>query len=306
MLCSVVLPVYNEEENIRQIHDCLRGVLQPSGMDYEVIFVDDGSTDGSLEIIKQLAVHEKNVFYIAFTRNFGHEAASTAGLDTARGDFVILMDADMQDPPELIPGMISLWQNGYQVVYAKRRKRHGETFLKRFMAGLFYRFLNLLSEQKIPIDTGDFRLMDRVVVEDFKKCREYNRFVRGLTAWVGYNQIAIEFDRNARLSGQTKYNFLRLLMLSLDVVTSYSIIPLRIITVMGVIIASLSFCESLYIIWYKFFVGVDKGYALLATGMFFLGGVQIISLGIIGEYVGKIYRQVQQRPLYLIKDSKLL
>jgi glycosyltransferase involved in cell wall biosynthesis len=306
MLCSVVIPVYNEKDNILTLYQRLIKSLSSIPIRYEIIFVNDGSTDKSLEKIKELSLSDKNVFFISFTKNFGHEAASTAGLDAAHGDCVILMDADLQDPPELIPEMVDLWHKGYHLVYAKRRRRHGESFLKHITAKIFYRILNLLSDSKIPMDTGDFRLMDKRVVDDFKKCREQNRFVRGLTAWVGYNQMAIEFDRPERYAGKTKYNPFKLFLLSLDVITGFSIIPLRIASAIGFIVMLLSIVMTSIILVQKLFLNLDiPGYALLVSGMFFLGGVQLFFLGVIGEYIGKIYRQVQQRPLYLIKEQNI-
>jgi len=306
VLCSIVVPVYNEEDNILKLYGRLTSTLSQIQTRYEIVFVDDGSTDRSLEKIKDLSLSDENVFYLSFTRNFGHESASTAGLDAARGDCVILMDADLQDPPELIPQMIDLWRKGYQLVYAKRRQRHRESFFKRVTAKIFYRVLNLFSEIRIPLDTGDFRLMDRAVANDFKKCREQNRFVRGLTAWVGYNQVALEFDRPERHAGETKYNLFKLFLLSLDVMTGFSIIPLRIVTGVGFIIAILSIAKTLHIVIQKLFLNLSiPGYALLASGLFFLGGIQIFFLGIMGEYIGKIYRQVQQRPLYLVKEENI-
>ena len=306
MLCSIVIPAYNEEKTIAELTRRLSFVLPPLSIDYEIIFVDDGSSDRSLDIIKELCSYDGKICYLSFTRNFGHEAASTAGLEAARGDCIILMDADLQDTPELIPEMIRLWRNGYQLVYAKRRKRHGESIFKRVTAKLFYQFLNLLSDSKIPIDTGDFRLMDRAVVNDFLKCREYSRFVRGLTAWVGYRQIAVEFDRPERYAGETKYNLVKLFLLSLDVITGFSITPLRVITAAGFVIACLSMLlTSIVVVQKLFFNLVIPGYALLASGLFFLGGIQIFFLGLIGEYVGRIYRQVQQRPLYLLKEQNI-
>ena len=306
MLCSIVVPVYNEEDNISELYRRLTDVMSGLGAQYEIIFVDDGSTDRSLDAVKKLSHSDEKVFYITFTRNFGHEAASTAGLDAARGDCVVLMDADLQDPPELIPRMIDVWRKGSQLVYAKRRQRHGESLFKRATARIFYRMLNLLSESKIPLDTGDFRLMDRSVVNDFKRCREQNRFVRGLTAWTGYDQTAVYFDRPARHAGETKYGPLKLLLLSLDVITGFSIMPLRVVTAVGFIIAAVSVTKTLHIIIQKLFLDLSiPGYALLASGLFFLGGVQIFFLGIIGEYIGRIYRQVQQRPLYLVKEENV-
>lgn len=307
MLCSIVIPVYNEEKNIPELYRRLKDVLSALKMRYEIIFVDDGSTDGTLGAVRELSSSDEKIFYISFTRNFGHEAASTAGLDATRGDCVVLMDADLQDPPEMIPRMIDLWQKGYHLVYARRRKRHGESFFKRVTAGIFYRTLNLFSEFKIPMDTGDFRLMDRAVVDDFRRCREQNRFVRGLTAWMGYNQTAVEFDRPARYAGETKYNPLKLFFLSLDVITGFSIVPLRIVTGVGFVIALLSMGKTIHIVIQKLFLDLNiPGYALLASGLFFLGGVQIFFLGIMGEYIGRIYRQVQQRPLYLIKEDNIV
>jgi len=306
MLCSVVIPAYNEEKNISILHQRLTNVLSSMPVEYEIIFVNDGSTDKSLERIKEISSKDGKVYYISFTRNFGHEAASTAGLDAAHGDCVILMDADLQDPPELIAEMFDLYQKGSHLVYAKRRKRHGESFLKQLAAKVFYRVLNMLSDIKIPMDTGDFRLMDRAVVDDFKKCREQNRFIRGLTAWAGYNQVAIEFDRPERYAGETKYNLLKLFLLSLDVIAGFSIIPLRIVTVVGFLVATLSTVLTLIIVLQKLFFNLDiPGYAFLASGLFFLGGVQMFFLGVIGEYIGKIYRQVQERPLYLVREQNV-
>jgi glycosyltransferase involved in cell wall biosynthesis len=306
MLCSIVIPVYNEEGNIVELVRSLTRVLSSIAIEYEIIFVDDGSSDKSLDIIKELSSSDGKIYYLSFTRNFGHEAASTAGLEAAHGDCLILMDADLQDTPELIPEMIGLWREGYHLVYAKRRKRYGESFFKRITAKMFYQFLNLLSDSKIPIDTGDFRLMDRAVVNNFLKCREYNRFVRGLTAWVGYTQIGIEFDRPERYAGETKYNPIKLLLLSLDVITGFSITPLRIITGTGFTIAALSMLLTSIVVVQKLFFNLRiPGYAFLASGLFFLGGIQLFFLGVIGEYIGRIYRQVQQRPLYLIKEQNL-
>jgi len=306
MLGTIVIPVYNEEDNIPVLYQRLVNVMKTLPLDYEIIFVDDGSTDSSLVRIRELSRSDENVYYISFTRNFGHEAASTAGLDAAKGDCIILMDADLQDPPELIPKMIELWRQGYHLVYAKRRRRAGESLFKRISAYAFYRILNLMSDLKFPLDTGDFRLMDKVVVEDFKKCREKNRFVRGLTAWVGYNQVGIEYDRDERYAGRTKYNPLKLLLLSIDVITGFSIVPLRIVTYAGFLITALSLCMTLIVIIQKIFFGLNiPGYALLTSGLFFLGGVQTFFLGILGEYVGRIYREVQKRPLYLIQEQRL-
>lgn len=306
MLCSVVIPVYNEEDNIQELYNRLVKTFSLISVDYEIIFVDDGSTDTSFQKMKELSLSDKRVFYLSFTRNFGHEAASTAGLDVARGDAVVLMDADLQDPPELIPEMIKLWENDKQLVYAKRRERCGETIFKKITAKLFYRLINLLSSTKIPLDTGDFRLMDKTAIKDFRKCREQNRFVRGLTTWIGYKQASIEYDRPERKGGKTKYNPFKLFMLSLDVISGFSLAPLYFTIILGFAITTISFLITFIVVLQKLFFGISiPGYALLASGLFFLGGIQILLMGIIGEYIGKIYRQVQGRPLYLIREQNI-
>lgn len=306
MLCSVVIPVFNEEDNLQELYISLRGVFSENNISYEIIFIDDGSRDASLEIIKGFALSDPSVRYRSFTRNFGHEAASTAGLDVAKGDVVVLMDADLQDPPELIPRMIELWKSGNQLVYARRRKRYGEGLFRMASAKIFYRIIRFISDSDIPLDTGDFRLMDRAAVNDFMKCREYNRFVRGLTSWVGYNQAALDFDRNERFAGESKYNFLKLFLLMLDVISGFSIKPLRIATAMGFLVTLFSLVIGLIVVIQKLFFGLDiPGYALMVSGFFFLGGVQMFFLGVIGEYIGKIYRQVQGRPLYLTREDNI-
>ena len=304
MLYSVVIPVYNEEGNLRALYERLVRVLLSLSVDYEIVFVDDGSTDHSLSTIKKLARLDNHIKFLSFSRNFGHEAASTAGLDKARGDVVVLMDADLQDPPEAIKALSDKWKEGYQVVYGQRGKREGEFFFKRATAFLFYRFLNLLTDVHIPLDTGDFRLMDKAVVQDLKKCREQNRFVRGLMSWLGYKQIGISYDRPERKSGSTKYGFFKLLILSLDALCGFSIVPLRIATLLGLVTLIISAVFTIVIIMQKLVLGLNiPGYALATAGMFFLGGVELLLLGVIGEYVGRIYRQVQQRPLYLVREE---
>ncbi len=304
MLYSVVIPVYNEEENLQALYERLVKVLLSLSVDYEIIFVDDCSTDHSLSIIRKLAQLDKYVKFLTFSRNFGHEAASTAGLDRARGDAVILMDADLQDPPEVIKPFSDKWKEGYQVVYGQRRKREGESFFKRATAFLFYRLLNLLTDVDMPFDTGDFRLMDKAVVQDLKKCREQNRFVRGLVPWLGYKQTGIWYDRPERKSGTTKYGFFKLLIVSLDAISGFSIVPLRIATLLGFVTVIISAVFAIAITVHKLVLGLNiPGYALATAGMFFLGGVEMLLLGVIGEYIGRIYRQVQQRPLYLVREE---
>lgn len=302
---SVVIPIHNEEENLKLLHEKLDKTLS-SLEEYvsEFIMVDDGSTDSSLSVIREIAQKDSRVKYISFSRNFGHESATSAGLDRAEGDCVVIIDADLQDPPELIPKLVEKWEEGYEVVYAQRRRRPGESWVKRFTSYLFYRFFNLISERKLPLDVGDFRLIDREVVLAFRRMGDYNRMVRGMITWLGFRQTGIEYDRKQRHSGKTNYNLLKLIWLSLDAITSFSIVPLRFSIAMGFIITLLSIIAGTAVLIHKLFFGLEiPGYALLTVGMFFLGGVQLSILGLIGEYIGKIYRQTLNRPLYIISEE---
>jgi dolichol-phosphate mannosyltransferase len=303
MRLSLVIPLLNEEANLQLLYERLVGLTARLQCEREILFIDDGSTDRSREVIARLCEQDSTVRGISFSRNFGHEAASTAGLDHARGDAVVLMDADLQDPPELIEEMVRRWQQGAEIVYAQRRNREGETAFKRGTAWCFYRFLNFLSDVHIPQDTGDFRLMDRRVVEALRGCRESDRFLRGLVAWTGFRAEAVEYDRPARHGGETKYNALKLLWLSLDAAVGFSILPLRLATAMGFIVTIFSLVMVAIIVVQKLVYGLPwQGYGLLAAGMFFLGGVQMLLLGIVGEYIGRVYRQSQARPLYIVRD----
>ncbi|HUU83583.1 MAG TPA: glycosyltransferase family 2 protein [Phycisphaerae bacterium] len=303
--CSVVVPAYNEQDNLESLHARLTAVLAGTGADYEIILVDDGSADATLEVMRKLAAADPHVRFVSFARNFGHEAASTAGLDRASGDVVVLMDADLQDPPELIPELIDQWAQGHDVVYAQRRRREGESLFKRLTAWAFYRTLNAVTPTPIPADTGDFRLMDREVVGQFRRMREANRFVRGMIAWVGHRQTAVQFDRPARHAGEAKYNLFKLMALSLDAAMGFSTFPLRVATVLGLITTVGAVVAGSAVVIHKLFFGLAvEGYALLAAGIFFLGGVQMLLLGILGEYIGRIYTQVQQRPLYVVKEER--
>lgn len=303
-LLSVIIPVYDEEGNISDLYKRLLDTLRNAGITFELIFVDDGSKDSSLSIIKGLSERDKRVRYASFSRNFGHEAASTCGFKMAEGKTAVLIDADMQDPPELIPEMLSKWQEGYDVVYARRASRKGESFLKKLTSHLFYRIMNRYSSTPLPVDVGDFRLVDRKVINAFNMLSERNRFVRGLFTWVGYKQAAIEYDRMPRSAGRTKYNWKRLLILSMDAFFSFSLVPLRLCIIFGIGTIIFSFINVGTIVFQRLFLGLNiPGYALLTAGMFLLGGVQLTFLGVIGEYIGKIYTEVQGRPLYIIKSS---
>jgi len=303
MKLSIVVPVFNEEGNLRLLHERLGAVLKPHADEYEIIFVNDGSRDGSLAIIRDLASLDPNVRYLSFSRNFGHEVATTAGVDAATGNAVVLIDADLQDPPEIIPQLIEKWRNGCHVAYARRRSRDGEPLFKRIAAYAFYRLLNSLAECHIPPDTGDFRIMDRRVVEALKLCRESPRYVRGLVSWVGFRQDAVLYDRAARHSGRTKYHLFKLLRLSWESICSFSIVPLRVVIWFGAAMTAFSFGLAAIIAVQKvFFNQPFKGYPLLACGIFFLGGVQLVMLGVIAQYVAILLKLAQRRPLYVIEE----
>jgi glycosyltransferase involved in cell wall biosynthesis len=292
MRLSIVIPLLNERGNLRELHRRIAAVCEKIQCERDIILVDDGSTDGSAEIIRELCAADKTVTGLRLSRNFGHEAASTAGLDIAHGDATILMDADLQDPPEMIEQMVQLWKEGHEVVYAVRRRRSGESVLKVAAAWFFYRALNCLSDVPIPLDVGDFRLMDCRVMQSIRNCREQGRFVRGLVAWTGFRSAAIHYDRPARSSGQTHYGLWKLMFLSLDAFFGFSLSPLRLASAAGIIIAAFSVICA---------VGIPG--TLMPSALFFLGGVQLVCTGILGEYVGRIYRQTQNRPLYLVAEE---
>lgn len=301
---SVVIPVYNEEDSIQPLYRELCNSLGNAEISFELIFVNDGSEDHSLEIIKQLSRDDPRVRYASFSRNFGHEAASSCGFQMAKGKAAVLIDADLQDPPELILEMYSKWKQGYEVVYARRLFRKGESFFKKITSHLFYRIMNRFSNIKIPVDVGDFRLVDRKVIDAFNRLTEHNRFVRGLFTWVGYKQTAVEYERLSRRGGRTKYNWISLLLLSMDAFLGFSIAPLRLCILSGIGVIIFSFIMAGIIVFQRLFLDLEiPGYALLTTGMFFLGGVQLIFLGMIGEYIGKIYTEVQARPLFVVRES---
>jgi dolichol-phosphate mannosyltransferase len=301
---SVVIPIHNEQSCLNILAQRLFALQADGDEKYEYIFIDDGSTDNSLGILKELQQQNSNLKYISFSRNFGHEAATTAGLDHACGDAVVIIDADLQDPPELIPRLIEKWKQGNQIVYARRRRRKGEKPSVKLTSWLFYRIINWLSDVKIPVDTGDFRLMDRCVVEQFIRCREQSRFLRGLVAWLGFKHAAILYDRDQRYAGATKYSGIKRILLALDAVVGFSPIPLRVGLVLGMIVCIFSFSAMSWIVLKKILWGIPvKGYALLTGGLFLLGGVQLLLIGLMGEYIGRIYRQTQSRPLYVIAEK---
>ncbi|HEX8520991.1 MAG TPA: glycosyltransferase family 2 protein [Tepidisphaeraceae bacterium] len=303
MRISVVVPLLNEEGNLRELHGRLVQTLDALQAERQIIFVDDGSTDRSGAVIEEIAASDSTVTGLRFSRNFGHEAASTAGVDYATGDAVVLMDGDLQDPPEVITEMVRKWREGHDIVLAVRRKRQGESRFKKFTSWMFYRILNVLAEVEIPADAGDFRLIDAKVVQALRRMREQDRFFRGMVAWTGFRTVEVLYDRPARRSGETKYRPLKLLLLSVDAAVGFSIKPLRIATATGFLVTLVSLEEAARIFLYKLIWGIDlPGYALLAVGLFFLGGVHMLLLGVIGEYIARIYRQSQNRPLYIVRE----
>jgi len=301
---SIVAPVFNEVESIPELYRRVRQVMTAARGTWELILVDDGSTDGSTEAIRALAERDRHVRPVIFARNFGHQVAITAGWDYARGDAVIIMDADLQDPPEIIPELIAKWREGYEVVYAVRAERQGESWFKRTTASLFYRIVYRITDVKIPVDTGDFRLMDRKVVNVLKTMREKYRFPRGMSAWVGFRQIGVPYKRSARFAGVTKYPFNKMLKLALNAITGFSYFPLQLATYFGFISAGVSIVAIPVVIVMRLSGhGAFLGQATTLIAVLFLGGVQLISLGVLGEYRGRIYDEVKGRPLYIVREA---
>ncbi len=305
-LVTVVVPVYNEEACLEALYHRVSVVLESLGQPYEILFVDDGSQDRSLEIIRQLAEADPHISYVAFSRNFGHEAATTCGIQQARGQTVVLIDADLQDPPELIPQMLSLWEAGYDHIHAQRSARLGETWLTKLTAHLFYRVFRWLAGFEIPVDTGDYRLMDRRVVEAFCQLPERNRFVRGLVSWTGFRQTTIRYTRQPRHAGRTKYNFFKRLHLALDAISSMSMAPLRGLSYLGAVVIGGTLLAALIAAFLRLagIVPIGANWFLLMA-LFFVAGVQLLGMGLLGEYVGRIYREVQAKPLYIPAEIHL-
>ncbi len=306
-LLSIIIPVYNEEKNIDPLLKRILPIIKK--YNHEIIFVDDGSSDTTTTQIKEVAKKHKHIKLISFYRNFGHQTALTAGYNHVKGDCVISIDADCQDPPEIIPDMITKWQEGAKIVYAKRFNRQSEGFFKKSTASLFYKLINFLSDIPIPQEVGDFRLLDKEVVDFLKKLPEHSRFLRGLVAWGGYPSAYVEFEREKRHAGVTHYTLAKMMNLALDGVISFSTKPLRLASYIGFISATLGFLGIIYAIigriFHPIFFPQDwvTGWTGLFVGIMFIGGVQLITIGIIGEYIGKIYKEVQKRPQYLIKET---
>ena len=301
-LISVVVPVYNESPNVEAFYFRVSKVMKDMGEPYEILFVNDGSKDDTLFNLLVLADKDSNVKIIDLSRNFGKEIALTAGLDFASGDAVIPIDADLQDPPELIPELVAKWREGYDVVYATRTEREGESWFKRWTAHLFYRVIQKVTPLPIPKDTGDFRLLSRQVVQALKQLRERNRFMKGLFSWVGFRQTSVLYRRNRRNAGRSKWNYWKLWNFALEGITSFSYIPLQFATYFGLTVALFAFLYALFIVFRTLLLGRDvPGYPSLITIILFLGGVQLFAIGVVGEYIGRIYNEVKRRPLYLVK-----
>lgn len=302
---SIVVPMHNEEANIEPFFSRFESLFSKLEVSYEIVCVNDGSTDGTLEALKKHQEKDPHIRLIDLSRNFGKEVALSAGLDHCSGEVVIPIDADLQDPPELIPEMLARWREGYDMVYATRRSRQGESALKRTTANLFYRLLGRISEVEIPRNTGDFRLMDRRVVDALRLMPERNRFMKGLFAWVGFKQMAIYYDRDPRLAGETSWNYLRLWRLAVDGITSFSAAPLKVWSYLGLILSLTALIYAAYLVIRVWVQGIDvPGYASMMVVILFMGGMQLITLGIIGEYLGRIFTEVKGRPLYLIREMR--
>ncbi|MCU0394161.1 MAG: glycosyltransferase family 2 protein [Thermoflexibacter sp.] len=304
---SVVIPIYNEALNISLLYERLTKILQQMNISYELIFVNDGSRDESIDLIKKLAEIHKEIKFIDLSRNFGHQIAVSAGLDKTQGKRVVIIDADLQDPPELIEDLYAKMNEGYEVVYAKRKRRKGEGFMKLLTAKLFYRILASITSIRIPVDTGDFRLMDSKVVEALRQMPESHKFLRGQISWIGYKQTFVEYERDERHAGKTGYTYRKMLKFALDGITAFSNFPIKLVTVMGFVVSIIAFLIILYTFYVKYFTDqdIERGWASLMVGILFLGGVQLISIGILGEYISRINTDVRKRPLYFIKETNI-
>lgn len=301
---SIIAPIFNEQESLAELYRRISAIMDTTGEPWELVLVNDGSTDRSEEMIRGLARQDGRVRPVLFARNFGHQIAVTAGLDYARGQAVVIIDADLQDPPELILEMIEKWREGYEVVYAVRSGREGESWFKTFTASFFYRLIHRITDVKIPLDTGDFRLIDRKVVDVLNRMRERHRFLRGMAAWVGFKQTGITYQRAARFAGETKYPFRKMFRLAINAITGFSYFPLQVATFLGFIAAALSIIAIPVVVFLRLISSQQLiGQATTLIAVLFFGGVQLICLGILGEYIGRIYDEVRGRPLYIVREG---
>ncbi len=304
VVCSVVIPVYNEEEVVNECYSRIKKVMDSTNEKYEIIFVNDGSKDNTRQMLKEICRVDGNVKLIDFSRNFGHQSAITAGMNYSIGQAVVVIDADLQDPPEVILKMLEKWREGYQVVYGKRLKREGESIFKKATAKVFYRILARLTEFDIPVDAGDFRLIDRKVCDALNKMDEKNRYVRGIISWLGFNTTYVEFVREKRYAGKTKYPLRKMLKFATDAVVSFSYKPLRITSYLGIALSGVSFIYLIIAVFLKLFNVIDtvQGWMSIVAISLFFNGIVLLVLGIMGEYIGRIYDEVKARPLYVVNE----
>ena len=300
-MLSIIIPAYNEEEVLEEFYRRIVGVVSKIGLPYELIFVNDGSKDRTLQLLTSLSQQNEHLVIIDLSRNFGKEIAVSAGIDFCRGDAVVIIDADLQDPPELIPELIEQWRLGYDNVYARRISREGESKLKKLTAFLFYRSIRGMTHIDIPADTGDFRLLSRRAIDALKQLPERNRFMKGLYAWIGFSAIAVDYHRDSRYAGKTKWNYWKLWNFALEGITSFTEVPLKLASYVGGLMAFVSFLYGAYIIIKTFILGNDvPGYPSLIVTILFLGGIQLVFIGVLGEYLGRAFAEIKQRPLYFV------
>ncbi len=306
MKISIIIPIYNEQGNIDRLINRLKGVIAQLNIDCEYIFINDGSKDDSINIIKNLAKIDSSVKFINFSRNFGHQIAVTAGLDKAKGDRIVIIDADLQDPPELIIDMYNKMDDGFEVVYAKRKARKGESWMKKFTARMFYRILKAITSVNIPVDTGDFRIIDRKIVDVLKQMPEQQKFLRGQISWIGFNQTYVEYERDERNAGETGYTYKKMIRLALDGITSFSNFPLKFASICGFVVSGIAFLVGLYALYSRFISGhYVEGWTSIIISVLFLGGIQLISIGIIGEYISRLSSNIRNRPLYIVRETNI-
>ncbi|WP_237981161.1 glycosyltransferase family 2 protein [Bacillus thuringiensis] len=303
-LISVVVPMYFEEEVAQECYNRLKSVMLQNDINYEFVFVNDGSTDRTMEILSEIAANDYRTKIVNFARNFGHQIAVTAGIAAAKGDAIVIIDADLQDPPEVIPELIAKWEEGYEVVYAKRKQRKGETWFKLLTAKYFYKFLNYMSDIDIPKDTGDFRIIDRKVADVFNQMTERNRFIRGMMSWVGFRQTYVEYERDERFAGETKYPLKKMIKFASDGIIAFSTKPLRIVMSLGLLSVLISIIVLLYTITVKIIgTGTQTGWASIMVAITFFSGIQLLGLGIVGQYIARIYDESKNRPIYIVKET---
>jgi dolichol-phosphate mannosyltransferase len=302
---SVIIPIYNEEMNLVPMNNRIIAALMPLQLHYEIIYVNDGSKDNSLPIIMGLSEENASVKYIDFSRNFGHQIAISAGLEHAVGERIVIMDGDGQDPPELIPALLIKSKEGFEVVYAKRKKRKGESFLKKLTAKLFYRFLANITQIEIPLDTGDFRLIHRKVQKVLLNMPEQHKYLRGQIAWIGFNSTFVEYDREERMGGNTKFTYGKMMRFATDGISGFSNWPLKVATMLGFAVSGIAFMLIVYSLYQKFYGFTEVGWTSLHISVLFLGGVQLLGIGILGEYLGRVSENVKNRPTYIVKNSNI-